>query len=224
MSSKWIHPVVGVCSESPGGGASLLSAEGETRRTDQQSRRFNEEGEDLLFLCELKSQARSDGELGVCAERRHSEAPGNYKTGAGGFAESQTAAGQPAGKPAAGEEEHGEIADRSRKGLLLRDKAPGCLSPHQANQQQQEVQQLNQDRVQQQAEMTVLRSSLENKEKVRLIRITCHTGKLLIVSLFILMLSYLRRDLGSAAAWQLCRQSGRCCSAPPKKETLRSPP
>lgn len=41
---------------------------------------------------------------------------------------------------------------------------------HQVNQQQQEAQQLNQDLVQQKAELMALRSSLENKEKVRLIR------------------------------------------------------
>lgn len=46
-----------------------------------------------------------------------------------------------------------------------------CVPPHhQVNQQQQEAQQLNQDLVQQKAELMALRSSLENKEKVRLIR------------------------------------------------------
>lgn len=50
-----LNPVVGVRSESPGGGASLLSAEGETCRTDHQSRRFNEEGKDFLILYEMKS-------------------------------------------------------------------------------------------------------------------------------------------------------------------------
>lgn len=98
------------------------------------------------------------------------------------------------------------------------------ISPHQVNQQQQEVQQLNQDLVQQKAEVMALRSSLESKEKVRLVHATCHTGTLLMSSLFILMLLCLRRDLRSAAAWQLCRQSGRRCSAPLEKEMLRSPP
>lgn len=98
------------------------------------------------------------------------------------------------------------------------------ISPHQVNQQQQEVQQLNQDLVQQTAEMMALRSSLESKEKVRLVRTTCHTGTLLMISLFLPMFVDLRRDLRSAAAWQLCRQSGRCCSAPLETEMLRSPP
>lgn len=64
------------------------------------------------------------------------------------------------------------------------------ISPHQVNQQQQEVQQLNQDLVQHKAEVMALRSSLENKEKVRLICNTCHTGTLLMISLFILLLLY----------------------------------
>lgn len=34
----------------------------------------------------------------------------------------------------------------------------------------------------------------------------------------------LRRDLRPAAAWQLCRQSGRCCCAPLERGMLRSPP
>lgn len=96
--------------------------------------------------------------------------------------------------------------------------------PHQVTQQQQEAQQLNQDLVQQKAEVMALRSSLESKEKVRIIRAACYAGKLLMISLFILMLLYLRKDLRSAAAWQLCRQSGRCCSAPLETEMLRSPP
>lgn len=64
------------------------------------------------------------------------------------------------------------------------------ISPHQVNQQQQEVQQLNQDLVQHKAEVMALRSSLENKEKVRLICNTCHTVTLLMISLFILLLLY----------------------------------
>lgn len=43
-------PAVAVGSESPGGRASLLPAEGETRRADQQPRRPDEEGKHFLFL------------------------------------------------------------------------------------------------------------------------------------------------------------------------------
>lgn len=37
-------------------------------------------------------------------------------------------------------------------------------------------------------------------------------------------LLYLRRDLRSAAAWRLCRQSGTHCCAPLETETPRFPP
>lgn len=52
----------------------------------------------------------------------------------------------------------------------------------QVNQQQQEAQQLNQDLLQQKAEVTALRSSLENKEKVGLIYTNSPTGVLLVIS------------------------------------------
>lgn len=41
-------------------------------------------------------------------------------------------------------------------------------SPDQMNQQQHEVQKLNQQLLEQQAELAVLRGTLDNKEKVRL--------------------------------------------------------
>lgn len=59
------------------------------------------------------------------------------------------------------------------------------LLSHQVNQQQQEAQQLNQDLLQQKAEVTALRSSLENKEKVRLIHTS--SGVLLVISVLILI-------------------------------------
>lgn len=56
------------------------------------------------------------------------------------------------------------------------------LLSHQVNQQQQEAQQLNQDLLQQKAEVTALRSSLENKEKVRLIHTSSPPGVLLVIA------------------------------------------
>lgn len=55
-------------------------------------------------------------------------------------------------------------------------------SPDQVNQQQQEAQQLNQDLLQQKAAVTALRSSLENKEKVRLVHTNFPPGVLLLIS------------------------------------------
>lgn len=124
-----------------------------------------------------------------CAERRHGEAPVGDQAGAGRLAESQAPGGEGAGTSPAGEEEHGEMAAGTGSAFSPCASVPEVslavrLLSHQVNQQQQEAQQLTQDLLQQKAEVTALRSSLETKERVRLLHLHTNfpTGSLLMIS------------------------------------------
>lgn len=176
-------------SESSGGGAPLLSAEGATRRADYQSRRPDEKGELLLCVCEesakkfltvnfgsvqnadtvkLLSATKQEQDDLLRAKRQVENELENLRQEKRNMVRCR-------------QEQETASVDASVPDVSL---AVRLLS-HQVNQQQQEAQQLNQDLLQQKAEVTALRSSLENKEKVRLIH--TRSGVLLVISVLILI-------------------------------------
>ena len=121
-----------------------------------------------------------------CAERRDSEGAVRYKTRPRWFTESEDTAGEWAGKTTAGEKEHGETSSAPDStahtpcdiicfclGLqrLMNEYWISDSSATQMSQQQQEADRLNRELLEQRAELALLRSTLQNKEMVRLKKI-----------------------------------------------------